>query len=149
MNVPSHLERYSPDLDTPHKGEKQTADAIAKTMIEIADKTFADGGHALRSVHAKSHGILQGTFEVLPGLPSALAQGLFAKPATYPTVMRFSTIPGDLLDDSISTPRGLAFKIIGVEGRRLEGSEEQSTQDFVGERADFQCAERKGFPQEP
>src|ERR1700712_4937603 len=50
MNIPSHLERYSPDLDTPHKGEKETADAIAKTMIEIADKTFADGGHALRSV---------------------------------------------------------------------------------------------------
>jgi catalase len=131
MNIPSHLERYSPDLDTPHKGEKQTADAIAKTMIEIADKTFADGGHALRSVHAKSHGILKGTFEVLPGLPSALAQGLLAKPATYPTVMRFSTIPGDLLDDSISTPRGLAIKIIGIEGRRLEGSEEQSNQDFV------------------
>src|ERR1700710_1627131 len=60
MNIPSHLERYSPDLDTPHKGEKQTADAIAKTMIEIADKTFADGGHALRSVHAKSYGILKG-----------------------------------------------------------------------------------------
>jgi catalase len=45
--------------------------------------------------------------------------------------MRFSTIPGDLLDDSISTPRGLAIKIIGVEGKRLEGSEQESNQDFV------------------
>jgi hypothetical protein len=45
MNIPSLLQRYSPDLDMPHK-EKQTADAISKTMIEIADKTFADGGRA-------------------------------------------------------------------------------------------------------
>jgi catalase len=131
MSIPSHLQRYSADLDRPHKDEKQTADAIAKTMTAIADKTFADGGHALRSVHAKSHGILKGSFEVLAGLPGPLAQGLFARPSTYPVVMRFSTIPGDLLDDSISTPRGLAIKIIGVEGRRLEGSEQGSNQDFV------------------
>jgi catalase len=131
MNTPSHLQKYSADLDKPGKDEQQTADAISSTMSEIAQKTFADGGHALRAVHAKSHGLLKGSFEVLPGLPPSLAQGLFQKPATYPAVMRFSTIPGDLLDDSISTPRGLAIKVIGVEGKRLEGSEQESNQDFV------------------
>jgi catalase len=131
MNIPSNLQKYSLDLDKPHKDEKQTADAISRTMIEIADKTFADGGHAIRSVHAKSHGILNGRFEVLAGLPRELAQGLFAKPATYPAIMRFSTIPGDLLEDSISTPRGLAIKIIGIDGKRLEGSEQDSNQDFL------------------
>jgi len=45
--------------------------------------------------------------------------------------MRFSTLPGDVLDDSVSTPRGLAMKVIGVEGERLEGSEGDVTQDFV------------------
>src|SRR5260221_12167475 len=44
--------------------------------------------------------------------------------------MRFSTIPGDILDDSVSTPRGLAIKVIGVEGERLEGSEGGVTQGF-------------------
>jgi catalase len=131
MNIPSHFQRYSPDLDKPHEEEKETADAIAHTMLEIAHKTFADEGHALRSVHAKSHGLLKGTFEIFADLPTALAQGIFAKPASFPTVMRFSTIPGDLLGDSISTPRGLAIKIIGVEGSRLEGSERDSNQDFV------------------
>ncbi|MBS0531240.1 MAG: catalase family protein [Proteobacteria bacterium] len=131
MNMPSRLERYSPDLDKPHSDEKQTADAISKTMTEIADKTFADGGHAIRSVHAKSHGILCGKFEVLAGLSAPLAQGVFARTAAYPVVMRFSTVPGDLLDDSISTPRGLAIKIIGIEGQRLEGSKRDSNQDFV------------------
>jgi hypothetical protein len=45
--------------------------------------------------------------------------------------MRFSMLPGDILDDSVSTPRGLAIKVIGVEGERLEGSEGDVTQDFV------------------
>lgn len=38
--------------------------------------------------------------------------------------MRFSTNPGDMLDDKVSTPRGLAIKLIGVEGARLPGSPE-------------------------
>jgi hypothetical protein len=54
-------------------------------MIEIADQTFADSRHVIRSVHVKSLGILNGKFEVLP---TTLAQGLFAKPATYAVVMR-------------------------------------------------------------
>jgi hypothetical protein len=45
--------------------------------------------------------------------------------------MRFSTIPGDILDDSVSVPRGLAVKIIGVQGERLEGSEGDVTQDLL------------------
>jgi hypothetical protein len=93
MNIPTYPHRYSPDLDKLGADEKQTAEAISKTMIEIADKTFADSGHAIRSVHAKSHGILKGKFEVLPVLPKTLAQGLFAKPATYAVVMRFSRSP--------------------------------------------------------
>jgi hypothetical protein len=45
--------------------------------------------------------------------------------------MRLSTSPGDVLDDKISTPRGMAIKIIGVEGARVEGSEGDVTQDFI------------------
>jgi catalase len=75
--------------------------------------------------------ILEGCLEVNADLPSDLSQGLFAKPGRYPIVMRLSTIPGDILDDSVSTPRGLAVKIIGVRGERLSGSEGNVTQDFV------------------
>jgi hypothetical protein len=78
-----------------------------------------------------SHGILEGYLEVDENLPSELAQGMFAKPGRYPVVMRLSTIPGDILDDSVSVPRAMAVKIIGVEGERLEGSEQDVTQDFV------------------
>jgi hypothetical protein len=56
---------------------------------------------------------------------------LFARPGHYPVVIRLSTIPGDILDDSVSVPRAMAVKVIGVEGERLEGSEADVTQDFV------------------
>jgi hypothetical protein len=111
--------------------EATTTHGLVAIMRYIAEKTFADGGHPIRPVHAKSHGILEGYLEVDAGLPADLAQGLFAKPGRYPLVMRYSTIPGDILDDSVSVPRGLAIKVIGVEGERLEGSERDVTQDFV------------------
>jgi hypothetical protein len=123
--------RFSPSVERPDADEAKTTEALIETLQYINEKTFADGGHAIRSVHAKTHGILQGYLEVDAGLPHDLAQGLFAKPGRYPIVMRFSTIPGDILDDSVSTPRALAIKVIGVEGERLEGSEGDVTQDFV------------------
>jgi hypothetical protein len=49
----------------------------------------------------------------------------------FPAYLRLSTIPGDILDDQVSVPRGAALKIIGVEGERLQGSEGDCTQDFV------------------
>jgi len=123
--------RFSPSVERPDADEAKTTEGLIATLRYINEKTFADGGHAIRSVHAKTHGILQGYLEVDTGLRGDLAQGLFAKPGRYPVVMRFSTIPGDILDDSVSTPRALAIKVIGVEGERLEGSEGDVTQDFV------------------
>jgi hypothetical protein len=123
--------RYSPSVETTEPDESETAEALMKEMRKISETTLKDEGHAIRSVHAKSHGILDGRLVVEPGLPPELAQGLFARTGEYEVVMRFSTIPGDLLDDSVSTPRGLGLKVMGVGGERLAGSEGATTQDFV------------------
>jgi hypothetical protein len=123
--------RYSPSVEVPEKDETETDRQLVETLRSISEITYKDSGHALRSVHAKGHGLLHAELEVAGGLPPALAQGLFEKPGRYSVLMRFSTTPGDLLDDSVSTPRGLAIKIIGVEGDRLPGSENDSTQDFL------------------
>src|SRR3954469_22510464 len=123
--------RYTASVERIEPNEAETIDGLIATMRYVNEKTFADGGHAIRSVHAKTQGILEGCLEVDANLPLELAQGLFAVPGRYPVVMRFSTLPGDILDDSVSTPRGLSVKIIGVEGERLSGSEGDVTQDFV------------------
>ncbi|RAI58901.1 catalase family protein [Roseicella frigidaeris] len=123
--------RHDPADEHPEPEEAKTTGALVETMRGIAETTFADYGTPVRSVHAKSHGLLRGEMTVPDGLPGTLAQGLFARPGTYPVVLRFSTNPGDLLDDSVSVPRGLAVKVVGVEGERLPGAEGQATQDFV------------------
>jgi catalase len=51
-----------------------------------------------------------------------LAQGLFQTPGRRPVVMRVSTLPGDIHDDQVSTPRGLAVKLFDVAGERLPGA---------------------------
>jgi hypothetical protein len=122
---------YSPAVETTEPGEAEVTAELIATLRRISETTCKDGGHALRSVHAKSHGLLEGRLEVPGNLPPWLAQGLFARPGTYPVVLRISTIPGDILDDSITVPRGLAIKVLGVEGERLPGSESATTQDFL------------------
>ena len=118
-------------MESIDENEARTNQGLIETLDKISRTTFDHSGHAIRSVHAKSHGVLKGEITVLDGLPPHLAQGLFAKPGRYPVAMRFSTLPGDILDDSVSTPRGLAVKVVGVEGPRLPGSEGDVTQDFV------------------
>lgn len=122
---------YRPDFEQPEPQERATEDGLVSTLRSISETTLKEEGRALRSVHAKSHALLQGELTVAPDLPPELAQGLFSAPGRYPVIMRLSTIPGDVLDDDVSVPRGLALKVIGVEGERLPGSETETVQDFV------------------
>jgi len=123
--------RYDPSVEVMQPDEAKTDAEMVATLRGISAANLAKSGAALRSVHAKSHGLLHGTFTVHENLPEELAQGLFAKPGAYPVVMRLSTVPGEILEDAVSTPRGMALKIIGVEGERVAGSEDDVTQDFV------------------
>lgn len=122
---------YSPAFEVPEEDELETAGEIVKTMRRIAETVARDEGRAFRPVHAKSHGFVFAELEVREGLSPHHAQGLFAKPGRWPVVIRLSTTPGDLLPDKVSTPRGLALKIVGVTGDRVDGSEGEVTQDFV------------------
>ncbi len=123
--------RFDPAMEVLSPDEADTERALVETLTKISETVLKDTGLAARGVHAKSHGVLRGIFSVLDNLPPTLAQGLFAHPGEYDAAIRFSTIPGDFLDDAVSTPRGMAVKVMGVQGPRLPGSEAQSTQDFV------------------
>jgi hypothetical protein len=122
--------RYDPSMEILEDDEAETIAELAATLRKISEITFKDSGVAMRSVHAKSHGLLKGELQVLDGLPQELAQGLFARARTLPVMIRLSTTPGDILDDRVSTPRGMAIKVSDVEGERLPGNE-TDTQDFV------------------
>jgi hypothetical protein len=123
---------FTPDLEQPKPDEAATHKQLIETFHHIVDTTNKDYGHAYRSVHAKSHALVEATLTVNEGLPPELAQGIFRQGGrTYPVLMRMSTNAGDPLPDTISLPRGLAVKVIGVDGDRLAGSEGSNTQEFV------------------
>jgi catalase len=123
--------RYTPTVEQPEPDEVETSEELNAQFKKILDITSKDYGHAVRSVHAKGHGIARGVLRVAEGLPAELAQGLFAQPGGHEAILRFSTNAGDILDDSIRLPRGVALKILDVEGERLPGSEGDTTQDFI------------------
>ena len=121
---------YTPDVEDVQPDEQKTIAGLNEAFDTILTKTAEDYQHAVRSVHAKSHGILEGVMTVNADLPPELAQGLFARPGEHKVHMRLSTNAGDILPDVIGLPRGLAIKVLDVEGERLPGAE-GSTQDFV------------------
>ena len=123
---------YRDDLETVAPDEAETQAKIIEVMTQGQNTTREKYGRAVRISHAKAHGIVRGELTIPAGLPPELAQGLFARPGTYPVVVRLATSPGELLDDSkVSTDRGMALKVFGVEGEHLPPFEDITTQDFV------------------
>lgn len=122
--------RFHPELEQLQPDEAETDASLEKSFDHILVTTAEDYGHAVRAVHAKAHGLFEGTFTVDGNLPTELAQGLFANPGTYPAALRISTNPGDILDDNVVLPRGIALKVERVSGERLPGAE-GAGQDFL------------------
>lgn len=122
---------FTPSVEVRADDETETIQGLNEQLRLIQEKTAKDYGTAVRGVHAKGHAIVKGKLEVLSGIAPTLAQGLFSTPGSYDALLRFSTLPGDILDDSVSVPRGLAVKLFDVPGDRLPGSEADTTQDFI------------------
>ena len=132
--MPSSLKspvRYDATLEQREEDEAETERGLNDALHQIQQTTADDYKHAVRGVHAKAHAMMKGTLTVASGLSAELAQGLFAQAGEYSALLRFSTNPGDILDDSISVPRGLAIKLLDVPGDRLEGSDDARTQDLI------------------
>ena len=54
--------RYCADLEQPQPDEAETDASLEKSFNHILETTAADYGHAVRAVHAKAHGLFEGTF---------------------------------------------------------------------------------------
>lgn len=142
---------YGPDVETIQPDEAKVASEIAATMRKISAKVGDQFRHTMRPVHAKSHGLIRARLTVDAGLeanlPEPYRQGLFAEAGSYDAILRLSTNPGDILSDSISSPRGWAIKILGPTGlAMLPGHEGERTQDFLCVNGPaFQVPDAAGF----
>lgn len=122
--------RYHKGIEVLAPDEAETIDGIIASMTHESEKTADRYKHAVRASHAKVSGVAVGELQILPDLPPELRQGLFAQAGTHPVVVRFAQGPGEYLKDSVSTHRGMAIKVFGVEGEKLPGHD-APTQDFV------------------
>ena len=136
---------YRSDIEQPDPDEQKAIDGIIQGMTEQSRTVERRDGQAVRASHAKSTACVVGTLTITDGLPSELAQGLFAASGAYPAAIRFAQGPGERLGDRVSTHRGMAIKLFGVEGEKLPGHT-ASTQDFVlATGTTFPSGTAKGF----
>ncbi|HWY21191.1 MAG TPA: catalase family protein [Candidatus Acidoferrum sp.] len=110
---------------------------------KVAASGAAQGGNAaasnssqpyMRDVHSKTHGLVKAKFTVLDNLDPRIRYGIFANPKQYQAWIRFSSGNEYPQPDSTPDARGMAIKIMGVEGKKLleeDGLPPASTQDFA------------------
>jgi hypothetical protein len=123
---------YSDNVEVKQPNEDKIIDDIIASFERMRRFIYDKHRHALRGAHAKGHGALKGELKIYDNLPITLRQGLFREPKTYPVIIRFSNAPGDIIPDGVSSFRGMAIKVIGVEGPKLlEQEADALTQDFL------------------
>lgn len=111
--------------------EAQDIAAVVTGIKALVQKGYDAEGRAFRDAHRKSHGCVVARFTVLGGLPANLAQGVLARPRSFDAVIRYSN-GSQNVDDTKGDARGMAIKLMGVDGPKLLGDEAGArTQDFL------------------
>jgi hypothetical protein len=129
----AYLRGDAPGVEVQKPDEEEKAKLIGETMNKLQQHNFDQHRHAFRATHVKTQGIVKGKLTVLPDLPSHLQQGLFKQPGkSYNIAARYANEPVFLQSDQAPGPRGLSLRIFDVEGKRLEGADQDATtQDFA------------------
>jgi len=113
-------------------GEAARFDTYAAQLAAMQRARAVRAGKTDRALHAKANVGLTASFEVLADLPADSKHGLFATPATYQAVVRYSNGAGRRQPDAKPDVRGIAVKLLGVPGTKLiPGLESATTQDFL------------------
>ena len=124
--------------DIPQIPESTYASELAKIVssVEQTVKTSYEKEkqkRAVRFAHAKSYGIVRASVEIQSGLSPEYAQGIYAIPATYEAVIRFSNGLGHLGPDAMLGPIfGTGLKFFNVPGQSiLENDSGASNFDYA------------------
>jgi hypothetical protein len=123
---------YVESVELPPADEADDIRRAVQALEESLRRSQQQSGRRQRDVHVKAHGCATGELRVLPNLPDELAQGLFSRERTYEAVTRFSNAAPQPQPDFVPDGRGLAIKVLDVEGPRLESeANDAATQDFI------------------
>jgi hypothetical protein len=101
---------------------------FASQLVEV-QRMNAVNGRVGRAVHKKIHGGFEARLEILAEVPEYARHGLFASPKVYDALVRYSNGSSGVQADEKSDVRGLAVKVLGVDGPKVLGT--ARTQDFL------------------
>jgi hypothetical protein len=111
-------------------GEAESLNSVIETFATYMRQNYRPGEYQ-RGGNTKTHGVVRGEFIVRDDVPEHMQHGIFAKPHTYRTWVRFSgpgpDMPKDIEDVGFVS---CAIKLMGVHGAKILEDEKQ-TQDFI------------------
>jgi hypothetical protein len=112
--------------------ERKLAGEITAIIRQFIGRRFQEGRRpALRDAHAQDTGCVKAIFRVDPDIAADLQQGVFATPGReFEAWIRFSNGNSEVLSPRLPDARGMAVKLMGVDGPKLLG-DEPDTQDFL------------------
>lgn len=123
-------------IPNPAEEAKQIRE-LAQLIVKLLDKRYTEKKKPiLRGVHPKSHGCVNAIFEVRHDIGADLQQGLFKTPGKkFQAVIRFSNaaalVGPDIDKDGSHGSRGMAIKVMGVDGKVLLDNNGRREQDFL------------------
>lgn len=139
-------------------GERELIHKVIEVLEERHRREYPAGVRPmLRDFHTKAHGCVLAKLKIEPDLPSEYRYGVFANPAEYDAVLRFSNGQRPIQADQMPTPHGVAIKLFEVPDPARPNH--RVTQDFlladfpvnligtVADAFEFYQAEAAGKPQ--
>src|SRR5215468_4423004 len=127
--------RYSPDVERADPTFEQSLQTVLENMKRHMRASYnAEGiGRVVRDAHAKGYGLARGEVEILSGLPTAYAQGIYARPGRHEAMVRFSNGRAHVgADAPLGAVCGIGLKLFDVEGRSLlEDEPDSRTFDYA------------------
>lgn len=113
--------------------EESLIEDLKNFSIDAIKKTYPPTNRPVRrDAHPKTFGVVVAEFIVLDNLPQELRYGVFKSPHRYEALIRFSAGGDSIKPDTVQERRGMAIKLLGVEGEKtLESELHEKTQDFV------------------
>ncbi len=127
--------RYSPEVERADPDFERTIQAVVEaTQGYVAGSVEAEGiKQAVRDAHAAGYGLVRGEVEILGGVPSAYAQGIYAKPGHHEALIRFSNgNPHVGADARLGNAVGMGLKLFGINGpTMLEDEPNSGTFDYA------------------
>ncbi len=115
----------------PSPDEKEYTEKLAEILKQKVSDSYPPG-KTLRDAHPKEHGCVMAQFIVEPELPPDWRVGVFKEAHSYSALVRFSNASPTVQPDYTKDVRGMAIKLLGVEGDKLlEDDRHGLTLDFI------------------